>query len=108
MILVGPPEQYGADEAHLQPFSMPFREVEWCWGSLGFVNILLYRIDDPEDLEGGTFALGDDMIHARDKYKARLRMQKLVPLLRLALKNVYAFGDTVWDPTQFESSAGIS
>ena len=43
---------------------------------------------------GGSLALGDDMIHARDKYEVRIRMQKLVPLLRLALKNVHAFGDT--------------
>ena len=97
MILVGPPEQFGADEDRLQPFPIPFREVEWCWGSLGYVNVLLYRLSEPEDLEGGAFALGNDVIHVRDMFRASLHIEKLAPLLQLALKNVKGFGDTLWE-----------
>ena len=99
VILVGPPEYYFADPANtqLRPFNLPFREVEWCWGSLGYVSVLLYRLSEPEDLEEGTFAFGEDIIHVRDNYHARLRTEKLAPLLQLALKNVKAFGDTLWE-----------
>lgn len=41
VVLVGPPEFYGADGT--TPVELPFREVDWCWGNLGYFNILLYR-----------------------------------------------------------------
>lgn len=92
---MGPPEYYGKDEKHLQKFAMLFREVEWCWGSLGYVNVLLYHIDQPTDLAGRTFAIGD-YIRARTHYKPLLRMKKLLPLLRQALDNVRAFS-SCWE-----------
>lgn len=95
VVLVGPPEQYGTNERNLQLFEMPFREVEWCWGSLGYVNVLLYHLDEPEDIDGGTFAIGD-YLQARTFYEPILRMEKLLPLLNRALDNVRVFGGAHW------------
>lgn len=97
VVLVGAPEYYGTDPDHLHDFEMPFREVEWCWGSLAYVNVLLYHLNEPEDLEGGTFAIGNGTYEeARIDYTPVVRLEKLLPLLEHALENVEAFESNQW------------
>lgn len=93
VVLVGPPEYWGSDESHLKPFDMTFCVVEWCWGSVGYVNVLPYHISEPEDLEGGSFALGESYIDTRDSYTPVLRMEKLLPLLTPACVQI---GIVMW------------
>lgn len=92
---MGPPEYYGEATDDLHSFEMPFREVEWCWGSLGYVGVLLYPLREPEDVSAGTFAVGNYTM-ARREYSPVLRTKKLVPLLQRALDNVEAFGGNQW------------
>ena len=103
VILVGPPEYYYADKelTQLEPFNLPFREIEWCWGSLGYVNVLMYHLNGTKDIEGDSWVDHPGMKYTRTFYAARLHTEKLVPLLELALETVQAFGDTTWDQYQF-------
>lgn len=91
----GSSEYYGEHPDDLYSFEMPFREVEWCWGSLGYVNVLLYHLDEPDDVAAGTFVL-ENYSMARRKYNPMLRTEKLLPLLRRALENVDVFGGGQW------------
>lgn len=71
----------------------------------------MYHLSETKDTMNDSFvikipdsapwAVNQPMKSARTFFKARLRTEKLVPLLELALENVEAFGDTVWEPFQF-------
>eukprot|EP00892_Ulva_mutabilis_P012437 jgi/Ulvmu1/9566/UM053_0055.1 len=56
-ILIGPPEyEFELEGTAVKPSAqqervkIPFQEIDWCWGYIGYVNMLQYHVERPEEV----------------------------------------------------------
>lgn len=59
---------------------MPFQEIEWCWGYIGYVQMLQYHVEKPEEVvknrqwRSWKDARNADILLDEDKLTALLRL----------------------------------
>lgn len=76
------PRSAVADGGSLHKLESPFLEIEWCWGYIGYVNMLRYHVESAAEVQGTRPWLS---LHNARNADILLDEAKLTDLLALAL-----------------------